>query len=205
MKRWQKWFFLGLGSACVVFVAPIVWSMSGSRGYFYEGRCFCGYDTFVRVQGDHYFKYSPGHGIPEHPAFTLRARDGGWDVLGLPHSDMYYSPLEGENKVIGHIRISEGVLYQSWDSSTNWQRHPRVYNVWRVWAAKFMDRAQETYKFWGAQCPAPSVRGSWQIPHFFDIQFCMDGRGFPCDRAPGNPGKDGPASAIVGATGVVKF
>jgi len=136
MKRWRKRLTVGIGVAVIVFVAPIVWFAAGSGAYFYEGRCLCGHDIFVRIQGDGYFTYSPGHGEPEHRDFTLRAKDGGWEVLGLPHSDLYWSPLEGEDKVIAHLRIRDGALFESWGSTTNWSRFPKAYNVWRIWAAK---------------------------------------------------------------------
>ncbi len=99
-----------------------------------------GNDCYVRIQGDGYFSYSPGHEVPEYRKFTLRRTADGWDVMGLPHSDRYWSPLEGENKVIGRLRFRNGALYESWGSSTNWTRLPRAYNVWRIWLAKLLNK-----------------------------------------------------------------
>ena len=65
-------------------------------------------------------------------------RDGELEVLGLPHSDLYRSPLEGEDKVIARLRFRDGALYESWGDTTNWTRLPRVYNIWRVWSAKLL-------------------------------------------------------------------
>jgi hypothetical protein len=138
MSTRQKAVIVGLVAALAAFVAPIAWSAFGTHGYFYAGRCICGHDSFIRIQGDGYFKYSPGHGVPEQRAFTLRPRDGGWEALGLPHSDRYWSPLEGEDKVIGQLRLRDGALYESWGRSTNWDRFPRAYNIWRIWVAKLL-------------------------------------------------------------------
>ena len=138
MRTRQKVIIAALAVVLAVFVAPIAWSAFGTRGYFYDGRCVCGHDCFVRIQGDGYFKYSPGHGVPEHREFTLRPRDGGWEVLGLPHSDLYWSPLEGEDKVIARLRFRDGALYESWGSTTSWKRLPRAYNIWRIWVAKLL-------------------------------------------------------------------
>ena len=138
MRTRQKLIIASLGTALTVFVSPIAWSAFGTRGYFYAGRCICGHDSFIRIQGDGYFTYSPGHGVPEQRAFTVRPREVGWDVLGLPHSDMYWSPLEGKDKVIARLLLRDGALYESWGSSTNWQRLPKAYNIWRIWAAKLL-------------------------------------------------------------------
>jgi hypothetical protein len=54
--------------------------------------------------------------------------------------DLYSSPLEGEDKVVGHIRLHDGALYESWGGSANWSRLPRVYNTWRVWLAELLTR-----------------------------------------------------------------
>jgi hypothetical protein len=134
----QKLVFAGGGAAVAVVLAPVAWSALGTGGYFYDGRCACGHDCYVRIQGDGYFSYSPGHEVPEHRKFTLRRSADGWDVMGLPHSDMYWSPLEGEDKVIARLRYRDGALYESWGGSTNWNRLPRAYNVWRIWAAKLL-------------------------------------------------------------------
>ena len=136
----QKLIFAGVAALLAAALAPVAWSAFGTGGYFFNGRCVCGNDCYVRIQGDAYFSYSPGHEVPEYRKFTLRRTADGWDVLGLPHSDMYWSPLEGENKVIGHLRFRDGALYESWGSSTNWNRLPRAYNVWRIWAAKLLKK-----------------------------------------------------------------
>jgi hypothetical protein len=138
MTTLRKLVLASLGAALIVLGAPVAWSAFGTHGYFYAGRCICGHDSFVRIHGDGYFKYSPGHGVPEERAFTLRPRDGGWDVMGVPHSDLYWSPSEGENRVIAHIRLRDNALYESWGSSDNWTRLPRVYNIWGVWWAKLL-------------------------------------------------------------------
>jgi hypothetical protein len=138
MRLRRKLIISVLGLAIALFLVPIIWSALCQPSYFCEGRCACGNDIFVRIQGDGYFRYSPGHGVPEHRAFRLRAREGGWEILGLSHSDLFWSPLEGEDKVIGRVHYQGNALYESWGGSANWMRLPRVYNVWRVWAAKLL-------------------------------------------------------------------
>jgi hypothetical protein len=140
MTTRRKLVLASLGAAVIVFGAPVAWSALGTRGYFREGRCACGNDIFVRILGNGYFSYSPGHEVPEHRKFTVRRNSDGWDIMGLPHSDMYWSPLEGEDKVIGHLRFRGGALYESWGSSTNWMRLSRAYNVWGIWAAKLLKK-----------------------------------------------------------------
>jgi len=138
MTTRRKLVLASLGAALIAFLAPVAWSALGTHGYFCEGRCVCGNDVFVRIRGDGDFKYSPGHGVPEYCAFALRAQGDEWEIMGLPHSDLYSSPLEGENKVIARIRFHDGALYESWGSSGNWTRLPRVNNIWRVWCAKLL-------------------------------------------------------------------
>lgn len=143
MTTTRKWTIGTAITLGVVLVAPIVstaLSASGTSGYFEDGRCACGHDSFVRIKDGGYFQYSPGHGVPEHRSFTIRAHDGEWEVLGLPHSDAYWSPLEGEDRVIARLRFRDGALYESWGTSTNWTRHARVYNPYRIWIARLLDK-----------------------------------------------------------------
>jgi len=140
MTTRRKLLLASLGAAVVVLGAPVAWSAFSTHAYFRAGRCVCGNDAFVRIQGDGYFKYSPGHRVPEHRAFTLRAQGDGWELMGHSHSDLYTSPLEGENKVIARIRLRDGALYESWGTSTNWTRLPRVHNIWRVWWARLLEQ-----------------------------------------------------------------
>jgi hypothetical protein len=138
MTTRRKVIIAGLGAVLAVFLAPIAWSAFGTHGYFYDGRCVCGHDCFIRIEGDGYFKYSPGHGVPEHRAFSLRPHDGEWELVGLASSDRFWSPLQGEEKVVARLRLRDGALYESWGGTTNWVRRPRVYNIWQVWAAKLL-------------------------------------------------------------------
>jgi hypothetical protein len=138
MRFRQKLIFAGAVALLAATLAPIAWSALGTRGYFYRGRCACGNDCYVRIQGDGYFSYSPGHEVPEHREFTLRRTADGLEVMGIPHSEMYWSPREGESEVIGHLRLRGGALYESWGNSTNWTRLPKAYNVWPIWMAKLL-------------------------------------------------------------------
>jgi hypothetical protein len=132
MKTRQALVVAALVAVLAIWLAPLAWSAIGTHGYFYRGRCVCGNEVFVRIQGDGYFSYSPGHSVPEHRALKLRAREGGWEVLRLPNSDLYSFPMEREDKVAARVRFRDGTLYEAWGSSTNWTRLPRAYNIWRV-------------------------------------------------------------------------
>ena len=112
----------------------------GAHVYYDDGRCVCGHDTFIRISSNGYFKYAPGHGVPERREFSVRPHGDEWEVLGLPHSAWSWSPLEGEDKVIARVRIRDGALYESWGSSTNWTRHARIHNPYRIWIAKLMEK-----------------------------------------------------------------
>jgi hypothetical protein len=134
----QKLILAGGVALLAAALASVARFALGTGGYFYSGRCVCGHDCYVHIQGDGYFSYSPGHEVPEYRKFKLRRTADGWDVMGLPHSDMYWSPLEGENRVVARLYFRDGALYESW--GTNWNRLPRVYNVWRIWAAKLLKK-----------------------------------------------------------------
>jgi hypothetical protein len=78
--------------------------------------------------------------MPEHRAFTIRAAKDGWEVLRNPDPDPDWSPFFGENEVVARIRFSDGALYESWGSGTDWRRLPKVHNIWRVWWAKLVKK-----------------------------------------------------------------
>lgn len=115
MSVCQKISFGMIAAIVAVVLIPVARSAPGTHGYFYQGRCACGHDCYVRIEGEDYLSYSPGHGVPEHRKFMLRRSGDGWDVNGLPHSDIYLSPLEGGDKVVGRIRYGDGALHESWD------------------------------------------------------------------------------------------
>src|SRR3954466_9121760 len=115
MKTLRKCTILGGVGGLVALMAPVVWSAFSAHSYFDSGRCLCGHDSFVRIVGDGYFSYSPGHGVPELQQFKIRRTTEGWEVPGLPHSDKYWSPLEGEDRVIAYLQLRSDGLYDSWD------------------------------------------------------------------------------------------
>ncbi len=129
-----------------VFTIPIIWSSCTTHAYYYEGRCACGHNCYARIAGDGLFRYSPGHGVPEYRAFTLRPRAGQWDIMGLPHSPTYYSALEGPDKVIGQLKFHNGALCQKWSQGNAWVEYPRVHNPWPILLAKIVE---DVHARWG--------------------------------------------------------
>ncbi len=127
-----------VGALLIAAFAPLVWSARGTTGYFYDGRCACGHNCYVRIQGHAYLKYSPGHQVPEHRAFTLRPTADGWDLLGLPHSDTYWSPLEGEAKSSRTYDSVAETCTKHGGTALNQTRLTKVYNPWPIWAAKLL-------------------------------------------------------------------
>lgn len=112
-------------------LAPIAFtalSARGIHGYFEDGRCACGYDKYVRIEGDDYFGYAPGHGYPPHLVFKLRPDKGEYEMLALgDRSDgkyLSFGPAEGS--VVGRLRLQDGALWEQWAGKTNWTRHARV-------------------------------------------------------------------------------
>jgi hypothetical protein len=139
----RKWIVGAVIMLGLVLISPIVFTaLSGNstHGYFEGGRCLCGHDSFIRIEGGGYFQYSPGHGVPERRSFNVRLHGEEWEVLGHPLSDTYGSALQGEGEVLARLRFREGALFEAWGSGTNWTRHARVYNPYRVWIAKWLNK-----------------------------------------------------------------
>jgi hypothetical protein len=113
--------------AALVFVAPVVWSSFGTYGYFDGGRCMCGNTIYIRIHQDGYYDFSPGHKHKEELLFKLRARDGGWEMMG------------NDGAVIADLRLQGGELWERYSGTPTWSRYPRVHNIWRVWIAKTVE------------------------------------------------------------------
>lgn len=103
-----------MGEPAIFFVAP-----SAGEGVCQNALSF-GYNVFMCLKDGGYCHYCPGHGTREQ-VFTVRPKNGGWNVY-----------RKDEN--ISELRSQHGALYQCWKGQTNWSRHPRIYNVWSVWA-----------------------------------------------------------------------
>jgi hypothetical protein len=108
-------------SIVMAFIVPMAWWWSGPRGFFEAGRCACGYDIFIQITGDGYFDWCPGHGEAGRLIRPLRQREGELEAFGP------------EGKAILRLRFQGGDLWETPTGSTNWFRHARVYNLWRVW------------------------------------------------------------------------
>lgn len=138
MARTQKLMIAAVATVMLALLAPTVFTVltaRGTSGYFHDGRCMCGHECFIRIEGDGYFQYSPGHGMPEQRVFALRSHNGEWEMLALRPRDDAWSPVE-EGKVVARLRFQGGALYKSWSGTTNWTRHARVYNKWPIWLAE---------------------------------------------------------------------
>jgi prepilin-type processing-associated H-X9-DG protein len=121
--------------ACaIVSTAPTL----GGRRYFEDGRCACGYDSYILLHGTDYLTYTPGHGYPPRRAFVLRPRDDIWEMLapGDRSNGMFYSFGPAEGTVVGRLRFQHGDLWEQLAGSSNWTRHARVYNRLPIWLAK---------------------------------------------------------------------
>jgi hypothetical protein len=127
MTTAQKISIATLGTALLVFLAPLAWSASSTRGYFEDGRCMCGYNVYIPIKGDGYFRYSPGHGHQEGRLWTLRKRDGFWEALG------------DNGSVVARLSFQNGELREAFSGSNFWSHHARVYNLWPIWIAKLRE------------------------------------------------------------------
>jgi hypothetical protein len=138
MKTWQKLIFVSVGAALVVLVAPVAWSAFGTHGIFVAVvvlvamMCSCGFSA-TATSSIHPVTACQSIG----PSQFAPVGDE-WEVMGLPLSDLYSSPLEGQGRVVARIRFRDGALYESWGGTTNWTYLPKVHNIWRVWWEKLL-------------------------------------------------------------------
>ncbi len=134
---------LGVASlAAAAFLLPIafpaLWSYGGT-GYFDRGRCACGHPIYVRLVDDGCYDYSPGHGVPEHRAFTVRPNGKDWDMYKFPDPDLGYFSQIGETGLVAHVWIEKGQLCERWSGRAPVVRYSRVYNPWPIWCAKILN------------------------------------------------------------------
>jgi hypothetical protein len=111
--------------ALFVFLAPVLWSAVGTHGYFEGYRCVCGFQSCCYIEGNAFWSYSPGHGR-RTCLFALHPTDGQWEAL------------DGKGEVICTLRVKGADLLEKYKSAKDWQRHRRVYNIWRVWVEGLM-------------------------------------------------------------------
>lgn len=141
MSKMRKWIIGVIGGLVFIPLLPIIAALlsSGSlAGYYQDVRCACGHDSYIHIDGDSYYQYSPGHGMPEQHLFDARPRDGGWELMAVRPPDRFWSPTQ-EYQVAPRLRIENGDLYESW-TGTNWTRHARVYNPWPIWFAQWLGK-----------------------------------------------------------------
>ena len=102
-----------LGAVAAVILPLAIFAVSLHRGvdaWFDNGDCICGHHSYIHLRADGYFKYSPGHGVPETRDFGLRPNGRDWDAVALRSPDWYFSPPK-EGEVVARLRIQDGVLY----------------------------------------------------------------------------------------------
>ena len=122
-----------------------VFTVISSRYYEDRGaRCLCGYEGLIQIKDDGYYRISPGHGVPASLAYKLRPDKDGWEMLSvrLPgEGTLWMSPASTpEGTVVGRMRFQGGDLWTADIGSTNWTRHARVYNLWRIWGPEWNAR-----------------------------------------------------------------
>ena len=107
-------------------------------GYFEDGRCGCGYDSFIQIRGDRYYTETPLHGR-EAKASALHRQGDEWELVSPPPvtNSLF---MVFTNELVVRVRMEEGDLYLSYAGRTNWARHARVYNPWRIWLPRLQAR-----------------------------------------------------------------
>jgi hypothetical protein len=147
MKTARRILGVVIGAVAVVFLAPILFALlsaSGMRGYFEDGRCACGYASFIHITSDDYFVDAPLHGMPEDRVYLLHQRGDEWDAEALPSPAIADNfTAMAANTLTPRFRVEGGDLYTSW-SGSNWTRHARVYNPWRIWLARLRAESPAT-------------------------------------------------------------
>ncbi len=134
-----------MGLLCLgilAFLAPIAYSAIGTHGYFLGERCTCGFQSYYRIKENALWTYSPGHG-ETRVLYTLQAHDGVWDAVR-------------DGKVVLQLKLARGAILKKTPQRSEWQSHPRVLNVWRVWIEDWLssERAGEMERFVAPDVPA---------------------------------------------------
>jgi len=142
MTATSKLLLAAASLATVVFLLPValaVLSPHGTACYFDGGRCACGHRIYLRLVGDGFYDYSPGHGVPEYRKFTLRPNTNGWDVIRVndPRYDEVYSQLSPTG-VVAQAWIDKGELCERWSTSSRVLHYARIYNPWPIWLGKLL-------------------------------------------------------------------
>ena len=119
---------IAIGALLAPLLFTVAWSR-GAQGYFESGRCLCGHASFTYLMQGGYYHYSPGHGMGPHRVFNLKRGANDWEVLSH------------DGNAVARLRFQDGDLLERWSGSTNWVRHRRVYNVWRVWGAALLAKS----------------------------------------------------------------
>jgi hypothetical protein len=147
MKTARRILTVALGALALVVLAPILFqllSAGAMRGYFKDGRCMCGYESFIHITGGTYYSDNTQHGMGVDLVGLVQREGDKWVLRLQPKPELTnYGVMvitgPGGNP---RLRIQGGDLYAAWGNNTDWKRHPRVYNPWRIWLARlFAKRA----------------------------------------------------------------
>jgi hypothetical protein len=142
MKTTRRILAVALGTVAMIVLTPILLqflSTGAMRGYFEDGRCACNYESFIHLRGDGYFDEAPLHGMGEQQLFTLHRRSEEWELRSLPSAANSSFAVFAQDVTV-RARIQSGDLYLAYAGRTNWTRHARVYNPWRIWLARLEAR-----------------------------------------------------------------
>jgi hypothetical protein len=142
MTTTSKLLLAATGFAAAVVLLPVALAVLSPRStacYFDGGRCACGHRIYLRLAGEGYYDYSPGHGVQEYRKFTLRPNTNGWDVIRVndPRYDEVYSQL-APTGLVAQAWIDKGELCERWGTSSRVLRYSRIYDPWPIWWAKLL-------------------------------------------------------------------
>lgn len=130
MTKRRKILLALIGLGLTVFLAPVVYSAVSTHCYFQGYRCACGFQNYIFIKDNAYWTYSPGHGR-RNRLFTMQAHDGIWEAT------------KGDGEVILQLRFSKGALLEKSPKHSDWQSHPRIYNIWGVWIEGLLSKGDD--------------------------------------------------------------
>jgi hypothetical protein len=136
MKTARRILTVALGALVLGILAPIVYqalSAGQMRGYFENSWRPSSSRSFILIKDDGCYAETPQQGMVELIG-PLRREGDAWLLQPRPPEALFsVIPHEYDARC---LRIQDGDLYEALAGTTNWTRHARVYNPWRVWLAR---------------------------------------------------------------------